>query len=402
MRKYGKALTNIIVAIGIFLLVVFLLPKLLAFFAPFVAGWIIAWMAGPVVRFFEVKIKLKRKAGSAFVIISVIALIVLLIYLLGSVLIREGSGFIQALPDMVESAKADLEEVGEHLNKMYNKLPLNIQQSLDGFENHLKTSAAELIGKISSPTITAVGNFAKYLPTMLIAVIMALLSAYFFVAERDTICEWFRKHTPDTMKERYQMIRRSMVQAVGGYFKAQFKIEFWIYLLLLAGLWILRVRYVVLIALGIAFLDFLPFFGTGTVMIPWALVKIFNGDYKMAVGLLITWGVGQLVRQIIQPKIVGDSIGVEPLPTLILLYLGFRFGGVLGMIIAVPVGLIFFSLYEGGAFCTTVDSFRILIAGINHFRRLTPEDLEMIKPCQDEKPAAGGEGKSSAEKTGEQ
>ena len=93
----------------------------------------------------------------------------------------------------------------------------------------------------------------------------------------------------------------------------------------------------------------------------------------MAIGLLITWGVSQLARQVIQPGIVGDSIGVKPLPTLFLLYVGYRLGGVLGMIVAVPAGLILFSLFEAGFFDTTLQSCRILLGGLNRFRRLEPE-----------------------------
>ena len=85
-------------------------------------------------------------------------------------------------------------------------------------------------------------------------------------------------------------------------------------------------NYFALIALGIAFLDFLPFFGTGTVLIPWAIIRILTADYKIAIGLLIIWGGGQLARQLIQPKIVGDSMGVAPLPTLFLLFIGYRLG----------------------------------------------------------------------------
>ena len=141
----------------------------------------------------------------------------------------------------------------------------------------------------------------------------------------------------------------------------------------------LRVDYAFLIALGIAFLDFLPFFGTGTVMVPWAIIKILSADYPMAIGLLIIWGGGQLVRQLIQPKIVGDSVGMEPLPTLILLYIGYKIGGVLGMLVAVPVGLIAYTMYKEGAFETTQNSIRVLVAGINHFRKLGPEDLKQVE-----------------------
>ena len=175
------------------------------------------------------------------------------------------------------------------------------------------------------------------------------------------------------------MVKHSLGRSVGGYFKAQLKIEIWMYLLLVIGLSILIVDYVFLIALGIAILDLLPFFGTGTVMVPWAIIKILSADYQMAIGLLIIWGVGQLARQIIQPKIVGDSIGVPPIPTLLLLFFGYKVGGVLGMIIAVPLGLLLYTLYEEGVFDTTKNSILILIAGINRFRKLKPHDLDEVE-----------------------
>lgn len=138
-------------------------------------------------------------------------------------------------------------------------------------------------------------------------------------------------------------------------------------------------NYFGLIALGIAFLDFLPFLGTGTVLIPWAIIRILTAQYRTAIGLLIIWGVGQLARQLIQPKIVGDSIGVPPLPTLFLLYIGYKLGGVLGMILAVPLGLLVYSLYEEGAFDTTKNSILILTAGINRFRRLEEGDMGEVE-----------------------
>ena len=111
-------------------------------------------------------------------------------------------------------------------------------------------------------------------------------------------------------------------------------------------------------------------------MVPWAVIKILSADYKMAIGLLILWGIGQLGRQLIQPKIVGDSVGMEPLPTLFLLYIGYKTGGVLGMVLAVPISLIVYALYTEGAFITTTRSIRILAEGINRFRKLEPEEPE--------------------------
>ncbi len=387
MKKYWKALVNLFVALIIFLLVILLVPKLLIFFLPFVAGWIIALIASPMVRFFEKKVKLKRKAGSAIVIIVVIGLVVLLLYLAGVRLIEEGVGLVNALPDMWENIEAEFSEIGNNLNIVYEKLPKDIQTTLSDVTSRIGSYVGELLGGLGTPTIAAVGNFAKQLPSIIIGVIMALLSSYFFVADRSGINEWFNRHMPRSLQNRYHMVKRSLVRAVGGYFKAQFKIEIWMYILLVIGFTILGVDYALLIAIGVAFLDFLPFFGTGTVMVPWAILKILSGDYQMALGLLIIWGVGQLVRQVIQPKIVGDSVGVPPIPTLFLLFIGYKLGSVIGMIVAVPIGLIVYTMYEEGVFDTTKNSILLLISGINRFRRLEEEDLQQLKETEEQEKA---------------
>ena len=132
MKKYCKALVNIAVAAAILAAVLFLLPRVFVFFMPFVAGWIVALMAGPLVHFFEEKIKLKRKAGSAFVIIVIIALVVLLIYVVCAQLFQQVSGLLGALPEMLEGVEEDFNSIGKSLNGLLAKLPGDIQLNLQG------------------------------------------------------------------------------------------------------------------------------------------------------------------------------------------------------------------------------------------------------------------------------
>lgn len=377
-KRCLKVLMNLGIALVILLLVIFLLPKALVFFMPFLLGYLIAMIASPIVRFFEEKLKIKRKTGSVFVIVAVIALVVLVVYLIGAKLVEQIMGLTAELPEMWNSTEADLIRIGKNLDIFISRLPEDFRLTIAGIGEKMDSFFASMVEKISTPTITAVGNMAKQLPSILIGMIMCLLSSYFFVAEKDYMSNFFEKHAPYSVRKRWKLLMRSLKRAVGGYFKAQFKIEAFVYILLLVGLSVLGIDYAILIALGIAFLDLLPFFGTGTVMVPWAIIKFLSADYKMAVGLLIIWGGGQLLRQVIQPKIVGDSIGVEPIPTLFLLYIGYKVGGVIGMIVAVPVGIIVQNMNEEGLFDTTKNSMRILIAQINQFRRLNKDDLACI------------------------
>ncbi len=388
MKKYVKAILNLIIALILIIAVIWLVPKVIVFFMPFIIGWIISMIASPLVRFFEVKLKIRRRAGSAVVIVVVIGLVVLVGYLVGGKLIKEIINFLQDIPVMWASLEEDFNVISINMSVIYDKLPIDVQNTLNSISNQANELAGNLVGKLSSPTIAAVGNFAKQLPSIIIGLIMCLLSSYFFVAERDQVTTTVKKYLPEWLLYRFRLIKQSIVKAIGGYLKAQIKIEVWIYLLLVIGFLILGVDYALLIGLGVAMMDFLPFFGTGTIMVPWAIVKFLSSDYKMTIGLLLIWGISQLVRQIIQPKIVGDSVGVPPIPTLFLIYIGYMVYGVLGMIVAVPLGLILWTMHESGAFDTTKNSILILTAGLNHFRKLTPSDKSIItsykRECEDE------------------
>ena len=156
---------------------------------------------------------------------------------------------------------------------------------------------------------------------------------------------------------------------MGGYFLAQFKIMFMVALILLAGFVVLGVRYAFLLAILIAMLDFLPLFGTGTVLLPWAVVKLLSGEYMLAAGLALLYLVSQVARQMVQPKIVGDSMGLPPLLTLVLLYIGFKVRGISGMILAVPLGILGMKLYEYGMFDSLIENVRLLAEEIERIRR---------------------------------
>lgn len=383
-KTYLKVILNLVTALAILLLCIFLVPKCIVFFMPFIVGWLISLIAAPVVRFFEEKFKVKRKAVSAIVIIAVIAVVVLAVYLIGAKLVKEGIGFINEVPKLWKIVLDEFNQVGKSLEVLYVKLPGDVQDKIQKITAEMGTYFEGIIGNISAPTFEAVGNVAKQIPDIIMAVIICLLSAYFFVADKGYMAQVAEKYVPASIRYNFELIKRSFRKAIGGYFKAQFKIECWIYLLLVIGLLILNVKYALLVGLGIAFLDFLPVFGTGTVMIPWAVIAFLGKDYRMTFGLVIIWLVGQLVRQIIQPKIVGDSIGVDAIPTLFLLYIGYKIGGVVGMIFAVPIGIIIANLYEEGVFETTRQSVKILVAGFNRFRRIRPEDMAIVTDYEKE------------------
>jgi len=377
-RRNLKMVTNILIYIIAILACIFLLPKAIKYFMPFVIGWIISCIANPLVQFLERKIKIKRKAGTVVVIVLVIALIIGVGYLAGYFIVKQLSGFIIELPEMWSSFAKDLEHVGNLINRFYIKLPKSTVDILNTVGDALTAAVGSVSGTVSNISFEGMGSVVENVANGIIAVIMAMLSAYFFIADRDYLHQMYQKYLPESVKSKMDLFNRSIVQAVGGYFKAQFFIEIWIYFLIWIGLWFLGVEYAFIIAFGIAVLDFFPVFGSGAVFLPWAILKLVGGDYFMMIGMLVLWGLCQLVRQLIQPKIMGDSIGLAPIPTLILLYIGYKVAGVLGMILAVPIGIIIINMNDAGLFDTPKLSVQILVASVNHFRRLDDEDLAVL------------------------
>lgn len=367
-RPYWKVIVSLAFSLIGTILFIYIGVRLLLFFMPFVIGWFIAYIASPLVNWLEKRLKIVKKLGSALIIILVLGAVVLVLYLIGSKLWKEISTLIQDMPTLYSDLETGLDQVGESLNGFFSMLPQGIQNGWHQLAENLDKSAGDLIGRLSEPTVTAAGNAAMRIPSMLIATIVTIISAYFFIAERENLIVWSKKVAPDPLVKRMTMVMDNLKYAVGGYFKAQLKIMVVVYILLLIGFFLLEVHFAFLLALVIAFLDFLPFFGTGTALIPWALYKLMVGNYKMMIGLLILYGVTQLVRQLIQPKLVGDSMGLKPIPTLVLLYAGYKIGSVLGMIFAVPVGMIVINLYQAGAFDYILDDVKILADGVMRLR----------------------------------
>ena len=367
--KYLKILTNIILLIAVVLVLIFALPKVLVFFMPFVIGWIIALMANPLVKFMEKRLKIVRKHGTVLTIIMALAFVILAFYGIAAGTIHQVQKIVADAPELANSIMEDAHRIGEKLSVICEKLPEGIQGSIESMEASAGEYAKELVSEISAPAFDVVGGFAKNLPSLLISVIMSILSAYFFVADREKIMAFYKQHAPAAVQKYASMIINDFVRVVGGYFLAQFKIMVVIIIVLLVGFLILDVPFAILLAVLIAFLDMLPFFGTGTALIPWAIFDVLSGDYKTAIGLVILYVLCLVLHQVLQPKMVGDTIGLDPFLALIFMFIGWKIKGLLGMIIAIPIGMIIINFYKAGVFDNLIKMFKTLIRDFNEFRK---------------------------------
>ncbi|MCI9282116.1 MAG: sporulation integral membrane protein YtvI [Lachnospiraceae bacterium] len=369
IKKYARILLNILLPLAGILLVCGVVPKVLGYFMPFVVGWLIAMLANPLVRFLERRVKLVRKHGSVLIVVMALALVMGLGYFLVSRLLSQAFGLVKDLPEMYTTVSTVLEEFFQRFDEIYRFLPSHVTQAWRDFSGNVGQMIGLLLQKMASPTVEVAGNVAMKIPNAMVNVVVTILSSYFFLAEREKILEFWRRYLPKGGSRYYQKLQRDLRQLISGYFLAQFKIMFMVALILLAGFFVLGIRYGLLLALLIAILDFLPFFGTGTVLLPWAVVKLLSGEYMLATGLALLYVVSQVARQMLQPKLVGDSMGLPPLWTLFFLYLGFKVRGISGMILAVPLGILGMRLYEYGMFDSLIENVRLLIEEIGKLRK---------------------------------
>ncbi len=368
---YLKILFNYLLAAAVILFVIFVLPKALAFFWPFVVGWIIAMIANPLVHFMERKIKIVRKHGSAIVIVCVLAIVISVLYLVMYVLIKQGMSFVSNFSDMYSYVSDQVQNSIDEWRQRYSILPERTRDMFDVVIDNAGKIINYFIEDISSNKISldSAGNVVKSIAEGLLMTVITILVSYFFTAEHNNIVRVLSDKIPGGVKEIYNLIIGNTVSALGGYVKAQFKIMCFVFVILAVGLILLGVDYALLFALVIAVVDFLPVLGSGAIIWPWCVYEIIAGDYLMAVLLFVLYLVCQAVRQFLQPKMVADSIGLSPLSTLFFMFVGYRFMGILGMIIGIPIGMIIVSFYKSGVFDRLIKGARIIVSDVNEWRK---------------------------------
>lgn len=372
--KYTKYAINLLTWGLIIWFVVRIFPKIVLLLMPFVIGWIIASLANPLVRYSEGKFKFNRKLMSVLVIVLLVSLLSMTLYFAISKLVSEASAFASQIPTMYSSIKTDFDAIRQNIELFLSKAPAETHDSIMDFINNLSTVVLSFGEKIGTPTIEAAGNFAKNIPNVLIAMLLTIMSAYFILSDRENISKWMKSFIPEKQKGKFKRYTQGINNIFVGYLKAQFIIMGIVGIVLFIGLFFLGVKFALLLSVLIALLDFLPFFGTGTALCPWALFHLLSGDTKMAGGLIIIYVLSQLARRIVEPKVLGQTIGLNPLITMILMYVGFKLFGVLGLILSAPVGMLLINLYSQGMF----DDIKFIMKDIlNDFNQL--RDIEAYK-----------------------
>lgn len=352
--KRWRIILNMVIEVLVFLActmaLLFAVPKLLGFFWPFVASWILAMLASPLCSFLEKHIRLTKKWASAVIIIVVLLLIAGICYCLITMIGKEMILLLSDIPKYYNSFKTMISDLGAELNRLVAPVAPDFGEQIETISEEIIKQAGTFVNRIAPESVKIMGSAAANLTSGLIGTMVMILSAYFFIADREKLSESVVRILPEDVYRKISDIKERLVAALEGFFIAQFKIMGIIFVILLIGFIILRNPYALLLALLISFLDLLPVIGTGTILIPWAVLSLLQRDFRQGIFLLILYVICLLGRQLLQPKIIGDSVGLDTLPTLVLIYTGYKLSGMKGIILALLVGIVFITFYRLGLF----------------------------------------------------
>jgi len=334
-RVIKKILILLLTILGLYLAF-----KLAVFYTPFLIAFIFSVMIEPIIKLVHKKTKITRKVSAILVLIIVSCLIVgLLIWGITS-LISESANLLSGLNGYVEKAYTKIQSIINSFDYTKIQLPDNVTDIIQNAAFNFLETVSVWVKNALNQVVNAITS----IPTIAIYTTITLIATYFICADRLYILDQLEHHLPKTWVKKIGIHLREIISTLGQYLKAQATLISISFVIVLVGLIIMsitgfNIKYPLLAAIGIGFVDALPILGAGSIMIPWSVCSALNGDIKLAIGLLVIYAVIIITKQILEPKIVSKKIGIHPIFTLIAMYTGFKIIGIFGMFIG-PIILI--------------------------------------------------------------
>ena len=314
--------------LGLWLGVKYLLPLLL----PFVIGSLLALAAEPVVRL--ASRKMKRPLATGVGIGATLVLLGCVVVLVGAFAVKELAVLVDELPDMQASVQGGIRKLNHWLDEAVERSPEGIRGILQQTVDRTFSKESALVMPVAEQIPTTIANFLLWIPTGAVTIFTTLVSAFMISARLPVLRQKLHSWLPASWEATYLPAVRQIRRGIWGWLKAQTKLMLITGGVLTAGFLLLRVEYAVFRAALIALVDAVPVLGTGTVLIPWALFSFLRGNTPLGIGLLGIYGVALTVRTVLEPRLVGRHLGLDPLLTLIAFYVGFTLWGFLGMLLA--------------------------------------------------------------------
>ena len=363
-----------VLALGGAALVVWVGLPLLSLLSPFVLALIFAWMLNPGVRWLQRKTGISRKAVSLVLVVLVFAVI-------GGVLFGLGWIAVDQVRSLFDNQQSVLDDLLDGIVRVVNSLE-GWLTGLGGIvPKGVLTTSGDLINAIMdwvqgldlpgwlTEMAGQAPSMAANLSGFAVALVVFMMASYFITGDYPRLRFELTERVPLVARDFCRSVKDIFMSAFGGYIKSQLILSTGVFLILAVGFLLMRQPYGLLLALGLAVLDFIPIIGAGTVMVPWAVVDMVLGQYSEAAALMTVWGVIVLFRRFAEPKVLGDQTGLSPILSLVGIYLGMKAGGVLGMVVGPLLLLVCINLAKLGIFRPVLNDLSLAASDIHAILR---------------------------------
>lgn len=343
-KKIIKKIIIFVVSIIFF----FIALKLAVFYMPFIVAFALYLLIEPIIKFFMKKFKLKRRTSSLLILAIVITIIVAFVMWGIVTIISEASNLLKNLNEYVNI-------ISEFIKSKTSSFDLSKLQLSEELRNIFESSTQDLLVRVSE----IVKNFfsgvlAKLtsIPTMAFYTIVTITALYFISTDKIYMIDQLEHHLPERWVKKIYKHVKGIACSLGGYLKAEAILVLISFIISLVGLIIyslvgFNIKYPLLISICIGFIDALPILGSGTVMVPWAVIEACKGNIKLSLAILFLWLIMTIVRQVLEPKIIGGQIGIHPIFTIIAMYTGVKCCGVVGLFVGPIILIILKNVFEG-------------------------------------------------------
>lgn len=323
----------------------FLFPFFLNAFAPFVASFFIASACQRLVRFLEHKFGLNRGISSAIIVTLIVVIFLGIFAIVIFQLLLQVKNLLSSLPDTINSFRQQFSELNNRYNGFRLSLPPDATAFIDYMMEHFQQYASGMSDKVTNSALEAAKNFAVSIPNALVFIMMLILGTFFFTKDYRQIVGFFQRIFPQKFINAAVRTKNILTKAFSSYMKAQFILMLLTSFLVTVCLWIIGKEYALLWGIICGLVDALPLLGTAAILIPWAIISYIYGDFYSFVALLIIQLLVFIVRQLAEPKIISKQIGIHPILTLVSIYVGLKYFGFLGVILAPIVTFVGVNLY---------------------------------------------------------
>jgi len=346
LKEYAKRVFVAVLIIAASFAVPYIIYILFPHFIPFILAYLTALLLEPLNQWLMKNLRLRKTVATTVTFSLFLGSIALVLYLIVNKIYVQFIGLLRYIESNAPEIQKWFVGLAAQIQDLIRLLPPETAVQV----NQMITNSINALGNIN--LVAKVGaytyNVTTTIPNTLFLILIYFIAVFMFLYQLDNIHKRFYSFFKDSTKHKVVLVLHDLRNAAFGFLKAQVILSSVTFLMAFIGLLILKVRYTALLALLITLVDILPILGTGSFLMPWAIISLFRGDLFLAVGLVILFLTIVIIRKIIEPKILGERIGLSALTTLISIWVGFKVMGVLGIFLFPVICILYQALVKIG------------------------------------------------------